>query len=221
MSPMKEIGLQLQSSGTPVVTIGNPSPANTVKLRKGSPHPLTAPQPMTGSAPHLAAGTRNHRTGLVLIAAYKLLGALLFIAIGVGALRLLHKDIDDVVWRMIGDLKMNPESRLVNFIFEKAELLNDPILRRIGLGAFCYAAVGILEAIGLYLEKAWGELLTLIITASFLPWEIFEVVRHVTWLRVALLVINTLVFIYLLKMVALRRKPAEERHAAAADPERS
>ena len=83
---------------------------------------MTAPQLMTGSASHLAPKRRNHRAGLVLIAAYKLLGALLFIAVGVGALRLLHKDIDDVVWRMIGDLKMNPESRIVNFLFEKAEI---------------------------------------------------------------------------------------------------
>src|ERR1700676_712377 len=113
---------------------------------------------MTGSPSHLAPKTRNHRAGIVLIAAYKLLGALLFIAVGVGALRLLHKDIDDVVWRMIGDLKMNPESRIVNFLFEKAELLNDPLLRRIGFGAFCYAALGILEAIGLFLKKQGGGL---------------------------------------------------------------
>ena len=159
---------------------------------------------MTGSPSQLAHGVRHHRTGLVLIAAYKLLGALLFIAIGVGALRLLHKDIDDVVWRMISDFKMNPESRLVNFIFEKAELLNDPILRRIGLGAFCYAAVGILEAIGLYLEKAWGEFLTLAITASFLPFEIHEIMRRLTPMRVGLLVANILVLVYLIWMLGER-----------------
>jgi uncharacterized membrane protein (DUF2068 family) len=119
----------------------------------------------------------------------------------VGALRLLHRDIDDVVWRMIADLKMNPESRMVNFLFEKAELLNDPLLRRIGVVAFCYAAVGILEAIGLYLEKTWGEFLTLIITASFLPVEIHELMRRLTWVRMGLLVANVLVLIYLIWML--------------------
>lgn len=214
---MKEIGLKLQSTSAVAGAIGNSAPANTVKLRKGSTHPLTAPQPMTGSAPHIAKGIRNHRTGLVLIAAYKLLGALLFIAVGVGALRLLHKDIDDVVWRMIGDLKMNPESRLVNFIFEKAELLNDPILRRIGLGAFCYAAVGILEAIGLYLEKAWGEFLTLVITASFLPFEIHEIMRRLTPMRVGLLVANILVLVYLIWMLGERAAHRRRMHIAAAE----
>jgi uncharacterized membrane protein (DUF2068 family) len=171
---------------------------------------------MTGSASHLATKRRNHRAGLVVIAAYKLLGALLFIAIGVGALRLLHKDIDDVVWRMIADLKMNPESRLVNFLFEKAELLNDPLLRRIGVVAFCYAAVGILEAIGLYLEKTWGEFLTLVITASFLPVEIHELMRRLTWVRMGLLIANVLVLIYLIWMLgesAAHRRRSKTAHA--------
>jgi uncharacterized membrane protein (DUF2068 family) len=57
------------------------------------------------------------------------------------------------------------------------------------------------------MEKAWGELLTLGITASFLPWEIFEIFRRLTWVRVGLLIINTMVFLYLLKLVASRRQP--------------
>lgn len=134
-----------------------------------------------------------------------------------GALRLLHRDIDDVVWRMIADLKMNPESRMVNFLFEKAELLNDPLLRRIGVVAFCYAAVGILEAIGLYLEKTWGEFLTLIITASFLPVEIHELMRRLTWVRMGLLVANVLVLIYLIWM--LGESAAHRRRSRAADAE--
>jgi uncharacterized membrane protein (DUF2068 family) len=107
-------------------------------------------------------------------------------------------------------LRFNPESRFINFILDKASLLNDPLLRRIGAAAFSYAGLGLAEGIGLYLEKAWGEYLTLAITASFLPWEIFEVLRRLTWVRVALLVVNALVFLYLLKLVAGRKKLAEE-----------
>jgi uncharacterized membrane protein (DUF2068 family) len=46
--------------------------------------------------------------------------------------------------------------------------------------------------------------MTLIITASFLPWEIFEIIRRITWPRVGLLTINVLVFLYLLKLVMER-----------------
>jgi uncharacterized membrane protein (DUF2068 family) len=161
---------------------------------------------MTGTSLQVAKTPRRHNTALVLIAMYKLLQALLFIAIGVGALRLLHKDIYDVLMRLAKDLRFNTESRFVDFVLDRASLLNDPILRRIGFGAFCYAALGIVEGIGLYLEKAWAEYLTLIMTASFLPFEIMELLHRLTPIRVAILVVNVLVLLYLSKIVFERNR---------------
>ncbi len=149
---------------------------------------------------------KTHNRVLLLIAAYKLLHALLFIAIGIGANRLLHKDLADEIDLFARHLRFNPESRLVTFVLEKASLVNDPLLRRIGFFAFCYAALTLVEGIGLYLEKAWGEFLTLAITASFLPWELFEIYRHITWIRIGLLAINILVFVYLLRLVIDRAR---------------
>ena len=155
---------------------------------------------------------RKHNRLLVLIAAYKVVQALLFASVGVGALRLLHKDAGDVLAQVTTDLRFNPESRFVNFILDEAALLNDPLLRRIGLVAFCYAGVSLVEGIGLYLEQAWAEYLTLVITASFLPWEVFEVFRRLTWVRVGLLIVNTLVLIYLLMLVSTRKKQQESNN---------
>ena len=53
------------------------------------------------------------------------------------------------------------------------------------------------KALGLALEKPWAEYLTLIVTACFLPWEIFEIIRHVTWLKIVILLLNIVVVIYL------------------------
>jgi uncharacterized membrane protein (DUF2068 family) len=159
---------------------------------------------MTGSPSKTLARLRGHNRWLLLIAVYKFFHALLFVLIGVGAHRLLHKDIADQVDLLARHLRFNPESRLVNFILARASLVDDPLLRRIGFVAFCYAALTLIEGIGLFLEKAWGEFLTLAITASFLPLEIFEVVRRLTWVRVSLLAINILVFLYLVKLVIER-----------------
>ena len=155
----------------------------------------------------------HHDRGLVMIAIFKFAQALLFLAIGFGARRLLHKDVGDELAILADHLRFNPESRVVNFVLDKASLLNDPMLRRIGLAAICYAALGIAEGIGLYLEKAWGEYLTLAITISFLPWEIWEIVRRLTWIRAGLLCINILVFVYLLNLVVKER---QRRQAGAA-----
>lgn len=159
---------------------------------------------MTGSPSKSFTRLRRHNQWLLLIAAFKFAQALLFIAIGVGARRLLHKDLGDELYALADHLRFNPESRFVNFILEKATLVHDAQLRRIGFVAFCYAGLGIAEGIGLYLEKMWGEFLTLVITASFLPWEIFEIYRRHTWPRISLLTINILVFVYLIKVIAER-----------------
>jgi uncharacterized membrane protein (DUF2068 family) len=161
---------------------------------------------MTVSSAHAVSRPRHHNQWLILIAAFKLAQALLFVAIGVGALRLLHKDVGDVLGRAAHHLLFNPESKFVNFILEKASLLDDRLLRRIGAVVFVYAALDLVEGIGLYLEKAWAEYLTLAITGSFLPWEIFEVFRKVTPTRVSLLAVNAMVFFYLIKLVAERGK---------------
>ena len=181
-----------------------------VTVRSGS----ELPESMTDSNPQLDQERQKHNRWLVLIAAYKFLLALTFVAVGMGALRLMHTDIDNLISR-IGDLlRFNPESRFVNFLYDRASLINDPLLKRIGALAFSYAGLSLAEGIGLYLEKAWGEYLTLAITASFLPWEMFEVVHRLTWVRVGLLVVNALVFVYLLRVVVGRRKPGDAASSA-------
>ena len=161
---------------------------------------------MTGSTLQTAARARRHTKGLVLIAVYKLLLALFFVALGVGALRLVGKDVGDLASQIASDLKFNPEGRFVHFILERASLLEDRTLHRIGLGAFCYAVISLAEGIGLYLEKAWAEYLTLVITASFLPWEILEIIHRHTFPRIGLLVVNVAVLIYLSKLVWERKR---------------
>jgi uncharacterized membrane protein (DUF2068 family) len=161
---------------------------------------------MTESPVQSLSKPKQRNRWLILIAAFKFAQALLFIAIGVGALRLVHKDIGDLLAKLADHLRFNSEPRFVNFILEKAPLVDDHMLRRIGAVVFIYAALDLIEGTGLYLEKVWGEYLTLAITASFLPWEIFEVLRRVTWIRSGLLIVNALVFFYLLKVVIERGK---------------
>jgi uncharacterized membrane protein (DUF2068 family) len=159
---------------------------------------------MTDSPSESISKPRHRNRWLTLIAAFKLSQALLFIAVGVGAFRLLHKDVGDMLTHLVEHLRFNPESRFVNFVLDKSSLVTDRVLRRIGEVGFIYASLDLIEGTGLYLEKIWAEYLTLTITASFLPWEIFEVFRRVTWIRSGLLLVNTLVFFYLLKIVVER-----------------
>ena len=159
---------------------------------------------------------QHHNRLLLVIAVYKFLHAMFFFAIGMGAHHLLHKDIADQIEVLARHLRFDPESRLVIFVLDKASLINGRVLERISLIAYCYATITLIEGIGLYLEKAWGEFLTLAITASFLPWEILEIVRRLTWIRVGLLTINILVFVYLLRLVLERARHRAARNKLSA-----
>jgi uncharacterized membrane protein (DUF2068 family) len=153
------------------------------------------------SPPH-----RRHNLGLILIAAFKLGQALLFFAMGVGVFRLLHKDIGDVLEKLAYHLRFNPESKFINFLLVRSSILDYRLLKRIVEVFFIYASLDLVEGIGLYLEKTWAEYLTLAITASFLPLEIFEIFNKLTLLRVGLLAVNAMVFVYLLKLVMGRNR---------------
>ena len=163
------------------------------------------PKAMTDSPSRLLPPQRRHNKGLILIAAFKLGQALLFVAVGVGALKLLHKDVGDLLKRLAEHPHFNPESSLINFLLARSSLFNDRLLRRIGEVVFIYAGLDLVEGIGLYLEKTWAEYLTLAITASFLPWEVIEIFHRITLIRISLLTVNVLVFVYLLKMVLTRQ----------------
>jgi uncharacterized membrane protein (DUF2068 family) len=150
--------------------------------------------------------TPSRNRVLLLIAVYKFFHAMFFFAIAIGAHRLLHKNIADQVELFARHLRFNPESRLVIFVLRHASVINGRVLQRITLVSCLYASLTLIEGIGLYLEKAWGEFLTLAITASFLPWEILEIFRRITWIRVSLLTINILVFGYLLRLIINRAR---------------
>ncbi len=153
----------------------------------------------------LVRNPKGRNRWLELIATYKLLQSLLLVSVGVGALRLLHKDIADLLTNLALGLRFDPEGRLVSFLLDKAAYLDDQKLRQISMFLFSYAAVGILEGIGLMYEKVWAEYLTAIITASFLPLEIMELVHRITWFRVGLFVVNLAVLAYLVFHLIRRR----------------
>jgi len=155
----------------------------------------------------------DHSNWLVLIGVLKLFKALLFILLGVGALRLLHKDLVDSLTHLILALRFDSSSHFVTLVLEKVALINPHRLREISIFIFCYAAMDIIEGAGLALEKAWAEYLTLILTASFLPWEVYEIMRHVTWIKIVLFVVNVVVVVYLIFHVQGRMRHRNARRA--------
>ena len=147
---------------------------------------------------------KHHDRGLLLIGLFKLAKSIFFFCIGMGAIHLLHKDLGDEVMRVATALKFDPENRFVTLLLDKVDLIDIHRLKMISAGTFAYSVVALTEGVGLVLEKVWAEYLTLTLTISFLPWELYELVRRPNWYRLSLLLINLAVLIYLVWL--LRRK---------------
>ncbi len=155
----------------------------------------------------------THDQWIIAIGVFKLLQAALFILLGIGAIRLLHKDLMRVTEHFILAMRFNPEGHFVNLVLEKVAMIDPHRLRQISAAIFAIAALDLVEGTGLVLEQAWAEFVTLILTASFLPWEIFEILRRTTWIRAGLTVINLAVVVYLVYFVQARMRERHLRHA--------
>src|SRR5215475_7985664 len=115
---------------------------------------------------------------IILIGAFKLIKAALLIAAGIGILKLLHKDVGEVVEHWINILRIDPDNRLVHSFLVKVFSVDDRRLKAIGVGTFCYAGLFLTEGSGLLLRKRWAEYFTIVVTGSFLPLEVYELVKH-------------------------------------------
>ena len=138
---------------------------------------------------------------LRLIAVIKFLKSAALIARGVGAFRSLHKDLGGLAEHWVEALRFDPGSRYVVMFLAKVSNLHPDQIKKLGLVSFLYAGLFLAEGTGLWLQKRWGEWLTVIITSSLVPVEVYEIWRHASWMKVAVLGINLGIVGYLINRI--------------------
>lgn len=132
-----------------------------------------------------------------MIGVYKLFESVLFLAAGFAALHLLHKGMETVVTHWIHVLRADPDNRYIHAVMGKAFAISPKQLKELSAGTFFYAVLRFLEGLGLVLRKRWGEYLTIVVTALFIPLELWELARHFTTLKLVVLAINIAIVAYL------------------------
>jgi uncharacterized membrane protein (DUF2068 family) len=143
---------------------------------------------------------------LFLIGLFKLVKALLLIAIGIGAVRFLHKDLSTSVLHWAQMLRVDTDNRYIHGFLVRIFRVTPKQLKELSVGTFIYAGLFLTEGIGLLLRKHWAEYFTIITTGLFIPLEIYELVRHFTVVKLVVTVINVLIVWYLVVRVRSRSK---------------
>ena len=87
-------------------------------------------------------------------------------------------------------------SKLVGLI-HSALTLHQNTIKLIAAGVLVYALLEVVEGIGLWLEKRWGEYFAMIVTSLGLPYEIYDLTEKITVTRVLFFLINLALVIYL------------------------
>jgi uncharacterized membrane protein (DUF2068 family) len=171
-------------------------PTRTVPRRSSKPR-VVKRAPPASSAPVLT-----------LIGIFKLVKALLLIAVGIGALRLLHKDLAGAVMHWVSVLRVDPDNQFVHRLLVRIFRVNPKQLRELSAGTFLYAGLFATEGTGLLLHKRWAEYFTIVTTGGLIPLEIFELARHFTITKLVISLVNALIVLYLIRRV---RSPGKTR----------
>jgi len=140
---------------------------------------------------------------LTWIIAFKAVKTAILTAGGIALLSFRRTDPVDVVVRLALDLHVPLTSRLLNRLLALVSNLTVSRQTALAITAFAYAVLMGSEGISLYLRKPWARWFTIIASSSLIPLEVYEIVRAVRPIRIAVLLANLAIVIYL-----YRRKDA-------------
>ena len=149
-----------------------------------------------------------HRKGLRAVAAFEGAKGLLVLAAGFGALTLVHRDVGEIAGHIIHHLGLDPARHWPGIFLAAADHLTDSRLQMLAAGALGYSSLRLVEAAGLWFERAWAEWLGALSGGIYLPFEIYEIARHITLVRVSLFALNVAMVAYLARLLWLQRRAA-------------
>ena len=153
----------------------------------------------------------NIKDGLRVVSMLEATKGLLVLLTGFGVLAYIHRDIHLAAEQLVRHFHLNPASRYPRIFIDLADRVTDIQLWVLALSAIFYAVVRFVEAYGLWLQRRWAEWFGLLAGGIYVPIELVEVARKVTWPRVTLLIVNTAIVVYLSFIIYQSRQ--KRKHA--------
>ncbi len=153
------------------------------------------------SAVVISPPTKVESRWLIVIGLMKLLKAAFLLTFAFAALGMLHHDLTVEAYRLAEFLHVDPENRFMEMLIQRVGGYSDSSLKHLSEFIFAYAAIYIVEGVGLLRRKRWAEWMTTIVTASFIPIEFWHFWHHPSWGKSIVIAINILILIYLIRVL--------------------
>ncbi len=160
-------------------------------------------------------------TGLRTVAAFEAAKGLLVLVAGLGALSLLHHDLQHAAESVVRHLHLNPARHYPRIFIEAAAHTTDKRLWLLAGGAFAYTSVRAVEAYGLWRARPWAEWFAILSGALYLPVEIEALAHHPSLLKALLLLGNLVIVLYVgyVRLAGVRERRRKEGLAARPRPQ--
>jgi uncharacterized membrane protein (DUF2068 family) len=155
------------------------------------------------------AKKRSHSRGdgaLLVIAVFKFVKGAVLLALAFGALSFLHKDVASHVEHWLDQLRIDPDNQFIGALLSKLQLVHTKELKELSALGAGYAALFLTEGTGLLFRKRWAEWLTIVATSSLMPFEVYELAKEFTAVRLVALLVNAVVVLYLVYLVRQKEK---------------
>jgi len=133
------------------------------------------------------------------IIAFKAFKALALTVLGIALLTTRHADPVDLLIRFALAVHLPLTSRLLDRVLTFFANLTVSRQTALAVSAFAYAMLMGTEGVALYFRHPWARWFTVVATASLIPLELYELLREPHLTRLAVLVVNVAVVIYLVR----------------------
>jgi uncharacterized membrane protein (DUF2068 family) len=143
---------------------------------------------------------------LRIIALYKLVKVLLLLALAYGEVRLHDASLAAKLLTWASARPLGLERQVVTQLLTWFSGISVSGIHTLRLVTLCYAAVFAIEGIGLWMRKRWAEWLTTIITASLIPFELWELFYRPNVGKLLVLLANTAIVVILVWHVRRTRR---------------
>jgi uncharacterized membrane protein (DUF2068 family) len=161
-------------------------------------------------APPSAIDEHTSAAALRAIAILEALKGIIVLLLGL-TLIFVHRHVEDFAETLLFHLHIDADRRIGHALMSAASRLSDARLLTIVLAATSYATVRFIEAWGLWHRRVWAEWFALLSGALYLPWEMISIVERPDWERIAVLVVNIAIILYMLT-IRLRESGPVRRH---------
>jgi uncharacterized membrane protein (DUF2068 family) len=136
--------------------------------------------------------------GLRVVAVYEATKGVLVLLAGFGLLTLLQQDLQYFAGQLVAFLHLDPAKGYPRIFIDAAANVTDARLWLLAGLALVYAAVRGILAYGLWLGRRWAEWFAVASGGIYVPAEVYQIVRGVTWTKILLLIVNICIVAYLI-----------------------